>query len=339
MRWHHVIMLGLIGVALSAPSCAGQDGDPEWDVFIAEAGSGRGWLGVVVEDMTERMARRMGVETTSGALVNEVVEKSPAERAGLKVDDIIVAVDERTIRDGDDLVRAVRKIDPETSAKITVVRARQRLTIPVEVGSRSRGPAQMGWVWPGMEHEARILGMQLRNLTGQLAAYFKVPGGRGVLVEEVESGSAAGNAGLQAGDVILRCASEPVRDIDDLKWVLEDVAADQTLPLVVLRAGSQRTLDLKVPEQFSGPARFYFRDHLFHFSPPVPDAKLLKEQIEREIPREIRHGLRQEQLHLRGLEHSMETLQRELEVLGRRLEKEAKQAKESLQRALRSTVL
>jgi len=223
--------------------------------------------------------------------------------------------------------------------KITVLRSRQRLEIPVELGSRSRGRAQMSWVWPGMEHEATILGMQLRNLTGQLAAYFKVPGGRGVLVEEVERGSAAETAGLRAGDVILRCGSEPVRDVDDLKWVLEDATADQRLPLVVLRAGSQQTLELKVPEQFSGPAQFYFRDHTFHFSTPLPDAELLRKQIEREIPRDIRHGLRQERLHIEGLEHSMDALQRELEVLGRQLEKEAKQVKESLHRALRTTVL
>ena len=340
MRWDRVLTLALLVVILSAPSSGAPIDDPQRKVVIAELNSAGGWLGVVVEDMTERMGRRMGAEVTRGALVNEVVEKSPAARAGLKIDDIIVAVDERTINDGDDLVRAVRKIKPETVANITVVRDRKRLTLPVEVGSHGEHHrARLRWVWPEMASEASILGMQLRTLTGQLAEYFKAPGGRGVLVEEVSSGSAAEKAGVEAGDVIIRCGSEPVRDIDDLDWVLEDAKPDQTLTVEIVRAGSRRTLELAVPKEFSGPERFFFRDHLFHFSPPTPDAEMLRKRIEIEIPRELRRELREERLHMEGLEGSMEALKRELQLLGRQLEREAEQVKKSLQRALRTVEL
>jgi len=340
MHWDRVLILALIVVTLSAPCCGAPGDEQEQKVVIAELGSAGGWLGVVVEDMTERMGRRMGTEVTRGALVNDVVEKSPAERAGLRVDDIIVAVDERTINDGDDLVRAVRKIKPETVSNIAVVRDRKRLTVRVEVGSHpERHRSQLRWVWPGMVSEASILGMKLRNLTGQLAEYFKVPGARGVLVEEVSSGSDGEKAGIQAGDVIIRCGSEPVRDIDDLEWVLEDAKPDQRLKVEIVRAGSRRTLEMRVPEELSGPERFFFRDHMFHFSPPTPDAERLRQRIEIEIPRKLRRELRQERLHIEGLEGSMEALKRELEGLGRQLEREAEQVKKSIKRALRTAEL
>jgi predicted metalloprotease with PDZ domain len=311
-------------------------GDDDRNVIIVQDGPGRGWLGLVVEDMTERMGRRMGVDVSRGALVNDVVKGSPAERAGLKVDDIVVTVDDRTINDGDDLVRAIRKIDPKSNASITVVRGQQRLTLSVEVGSRQPpGHARLHWVWPGIESGSRLLGMELRNISGQLAEYFKAPGGRGVLVEEVESEGAAARAGLRAGDVIVRFGTEPVRDIDDLEWVLEDAQPEQALAVEILRSGSKQTLELKLPEEFSGRDGFSFRDGLFHITPPVPDAQVLKKRIEIELPRTLRN-LREQQHELRGREHSMEAFERELEALGRQLEQEANQLKRSLQRALRS---
>ena len=247
MRWYCLFMLPVLVIALSAPSCAGPGDESHPRVLIAETSLGRGWLGVAVEDMTERMGRRMGAGVTSGALVNEVMEKSPAEKAGLKVDDIIVSVDDRTIKDADDLVRAVRKIEPETAVSLVVVRGGKRQTVSVEIGSRGEPLAQLGWVWPDAEAETTILGMTLRNLTGQLAEFFKAPRGRAVLVENVSAGSAAAEAGVKAGDVIIRCGSEPIRDVDDLEWVLEDATADQKLALEVLREGAQRTMELTVP--------------------------------------------------------------------------------------------
>lgn len=124
MHRYRIIALALVSVALVTPSCA-MPGDDDQKVVIVQDGPGQGWLGVVVEDMTERMGRRMGVDISRGALVNDVVEGSPAERAGFKVDDIIVTVDDRTINDGDDLVRAIRKIDPKSVASIIVVRGQE----------------------------------------------------------------------------------------------------------------------------------------------------------------------------------------------------------------------
>jgi len=344
MRWHQLILLALVGITLSAPSCAAPAKEPSgsederWTIALAEPGFGRGWLGVAVEDMTERMARRMGSEATSGALINEVIEKSPAERAGLKVDDIIVDVEGRTIRDADDLIRAVRKIDPDTTVTLTVVRGRQRVNLRVEIGSRAGSGRHLGWVWPGRDHAGDMLGMQLRNLRGQLATFFKVPGGRGVLIEEVSEDGPAKTAGLQSGDVIVRCGDEPVRDIDDLRWVLEDATAKQHLSMEVIRSGAKRTFKLEVPEEIFESPQSFFRNQMFHFSPELPDAERLRKEIERELPHEVRK-LKREHLHIEGLDRSMETLRRELESLGRQLERETHQAKESLQRALQSTIL
>ncbi|MGB5875558.1 MAG: PDZ domain-containing protein, partial [Bacteroidota bacterium] len=120
-----ILMVLLLPVLLAGSSCA----EPDDQLIMKVTESKGGWLGVSIQDMTSDLAKKKGMNTKAGAYVMDVVEDSPADKAGLKDNDVIVKYDERTVSDADDLVRAVRKSEPESSVKVLVMRNDQRKTL------------------------------------------------------------------------------------------------------------------------------------------------------------------------------------------------------------------
>lgn len=103
---------------------------------------GRGRLGVTVEDADSDQARELGVARREGALVTQVLDDTPAERAGLRAGDVVTRVDDTPVRDSDDLVRAIRTAGANVT--LTVVRRGTTRTMDVELGARSRGTRMQG---------------------------------------------------------------------------------------------------------------------------------------------------------------------------------------------------
>jgi serine protease Do len=223
----------------------------------------------------------MNVKTQEGALVNEVTDNSPAKSAGIREDDVIVEFDGRSIEDADDLVRAVRKTDPGTKSAVVVMRGGQRTPLQVEIG---KAPGSTGralsyrdgllHLRPPSLHRFRFLGraeldgLELVDLSRQLGEYFQVPDDRGVLVQEVEEGSAAAKAGFSAGDVIVRIGKDRVYDTEDVSWALEDRREGERVDVVVVRKGAQKTLSMEVT---GAERRFKFRSEREMTIPDPPD--------------------------------------------------------------------
>jgi hypothetical protein len=100
--------------------------------------SDRGWLGVSIKDMTPRLARSMDVKTEEGALVNDVVDDSPAKTAGILNEDIIIEFNGRNIYDADDLMRAVSKTESGKEVDVVVMRKGEKKNLRVTVGKYPR---------------------------------------------------------------------------------------------------------------------------------------------------------------------------------------------------------
>lgn len=223
--------------------------------------SNKGWLGVTTTDMTPRLARSMHVKTNEGALVREVLEDSPAEKAEIKEDDIIVDFNGTKIVDGDDLRDAVRKTKPGTAASVVVSRDDQTKTLKVTVDKAPdwfAGPAiphvpnvpHIRITPPrfAMSSSVNSYGLWVRDLNKQLGNYFGAPRGRGVLVEEVEEGSPADSAGFKAGDVIVKVQSDEVAHTSDIWDALGDMKEGETADVEVIRKGNSQKLSLRVEE-------------------------------------------------------------------------------------------
>ena len=286
-----------------------------------ETKSKSGWLGVSTRDMTPKLARSMNIKSSEGALVESVMEDSPAEEAGIKEDDIIVDFNGTRISDAEDLISAVRKAKPGTTAAVQVSRKDQKKTLKATLGKAPDffaapitphiPPVPHIHVTPphfAMFGGLDSYGLRMRDLNKQLGNYFGAPNGRGVLVEEVQEGSPADSAGFKAGDVIVKFQNDQVMHAHDIWDALDDMKAGETASVEVLRKGSPQKLSLKVEE----PAHHgtWFRSRSFD----VPNFD------NREFKRE------------------MEQLKRELQNMGREIESHAREWKEKLREELnRST--
>jgi serine protease Do len=171
----------------------------------------RGWMGVTIGAMSQDLAATYGLTEPEGAVVGSVVSGSPAEKAGLKPEDVILSADGRTIEDNSDLSRYIASRSPGTTVKLDVLRGKDRRSVPVVLGTFS----EEGVDASESESGRASLGMTLRDVTPALAERLELPRGvRGALVTEVEPGEAAEDAGLVPRDVIVSVNGEAVDSVD-----------------------------------------------------------------------------------------------------------------------------
>jgi C-terminal processing protease CtpA/Prc len=231
----------------------------------APAGDTEAWLGVSVQDMTTSIARSLETNTERGAFVTEVFEDSPAERAGLREEDIVVRFDEEEISDADDLARAVRRSSPGTSCSIEVVRGNEHRTFRTELERRERRVRMHSFHMPPIPRWSgnSVAGMHVITLSDQLAAYFSIPDRHGVLVTEVEETSPAQKAGIVAGDVITQAGGTQIDDTGDLDEALSSRDTGEAIDLTVYRKGTAKTVSLTPGKRkrsyfHFGPNSFFF---------------------------------------------------------------------------------
>jgi membrane-associated protease RseP (regulator of RpoE activity) len=236
-----------------------------------ESGSSKkGWLGVSIQDITSEMKKAMDLNSREGALVSEVVRKSPADSAGLMEKDIIVQFDGQTISDASELQKAVADTKPGTKVKVVVMRKGDKKTIDVVVGSQKTSRSMVftsprGFsVSPFFGGAQNTQGMSLRQLNDQLAKYFDVPEGTGVLVWEVEKGSAAEKAGISAGDVISVIGKKKIKELRDVSRALGIYDEGEKAEIEIVRKGARKTVSLEVAEGNDGEGyQYWFNDAPF----------------------------------------------------------------------------
>jgi serine protease Do len=170
----------------------------------------RGYLGVQIGEVAPDLARKFGVEAGKGALVAEVLDDAPAAKAGVKAGDVILRVGDQAVTDARHLRMHVAALKPGSEVELTVHRdgreERLRLTIGELPGEAVAASGVNG------EENGRI-GVVLQDLTVQVRQQSGVPAKvQGALIAQVEDGSRAERAGLQAGMVITEVERRPVAD-------------------------------------------------------------------------------------------------------------------------------
>jgi serine protease Do len=174
----------------------------------------RGWLGVVIQRVTPDLQEAMGLKTTEGALVSRVDPKGPAQAAGIERGDVILRFDDKPVSSMEDLPRLVAAAPPGSSAELVVARGGQEKTLQVELGKLDEGErVAAAEESPGEHTGPEAFGMRVQPLTPELADQLSIDETEGVVVGAVEPGSAADEAGLRRGDVILEVDQQPVAGI------------------------------------------------------------------------------------------------------------------------------
>jgi serine protease Do len=176
----------------------------------------RGRIGIAIQDVDQSLAQSFGLDRPQGALVASVERGGPADKAGLKTGDVIIALDGKPVERSNELPPRVANLKPGTKATFEVWRDRKKVPVTVAIGElKDEKVAQASPAASEREQVASAgkLGLSLRQLNPEERRQLN--GTEGLVVEEV-SGAAA-NAGIQTGDLVTAINGKPVKSIDDVR--------------------------------------------------------------------------------------------------------------------------
>jgi serine protease Do len=239
--------------------------------------SGGSFLGVYTEDVSKENMGRYNLREVRGVSITQVAKDSPAEKAGLRKDDVILRFDGENVTSTRKLTRLVSEVAPDQSVRLGISRGGSEQEVSVTIGKRNesmnagegfrafppmrampdlpglitpdgRGGNVWKWEGPGQGDgmvfafgNNRRIGVSTMQLTKQLADYFGIADGQGVLVTSVAEDSPAAKAGIKAGDVITAIDGEKVDGAGDVaRGINKKKEGDVTL--TVIRKGNQRTI-------------------------------------------------------------------------------------------------
>jgi serine protease Do len=199
----------------------------------------RGWLGVVIQNVTKDLAESFGLDKAGGILISEVQDNSPASAAGLKQGDIIYRLNDAELKDVSDLRNQVALLSPGSPAMLLIVRDGREKKIQVTIGEQPADFSRAGAPQQKQESLDRF-GLTVQELTEELAEKFEYEAGSGVIISDVSPGGAAEAAGLKPGQLIEEVNRERVRSLDELQKALEK-STDSEKILLRLRSGNFST--------------------------------------------------------------------------------------------------
>jgi serine protease Do len=236
---------------------------------------GGGFLGVYAEDINKENMGRYSLGQVRGVGVTQVTKDSPAEKAGLRKDDVILRIDGENVTSVRKLNRVVSEIAPEQTVRVVISRGGTEQELTATIGKRDissnvlslggdnpqvwkfEGPlANKDWegTLPDKDGNfafafgnSRRIGVSTVELTKQLADYFGIADGKGVLVTSVSADGPAAKAGIKAGDVITAIDGEKVESTGDISRAINS-KKDGDVTLTVIRNKTQQTIHVTPKE-------------------------------------------------------------------------------------------
>lgn len=214
--------------------------------LIEEGKVTRGYLGVYIQDLNPEMAESLGLKDTKGAIVPEIKEDSPADKAGLKSGDVIVKFDGKPVNSANELSRRVAAMKPGAKVEIVVLRDGKRKTLTAELEERlSQGEIAAEQKEPDLLER---LGFSVQDLTDGLAERLGYEGLEGVLVTNVERGSAAERKGIEAGMLIMEVNQKKVKNTKEFNEEIQKAKKGSNVLLLVKSQRRTFYIILQMPE-------------------------------------------------------------------------------------------
>jgi serine protease Do len=207
------------------------------DQLLAKGKVVRGWLGVGIQPLTADLAKKFGVAEGEGVLVNEVFEKDPAARAGIKPGDVIVRIDGAVVDSPNKLSRLIGTLTPGATSKIEVIRDQQHVTLDVPLSER-RDLTTVASVPPHDTPQPKLeitLGLDVQDVTAGMAEKFGLHESKGVLVTKVAPNSLAQAEGLREGDLIKEVNRVEVSSTEEFTSAIRRSGRGDAVLLRVLR--------------------------------------------------------------------------------------------------------
>ncbi len=271
--------------------------------FTFYTDNGGNYLGVTATEVTRENMGRYNLREPRGVAVTRVAEGSPAQRAGLMANDVILRFDNEQVTTYRKLQRLISEAAPEQTVRLTISRNGSEQEITVTLGRRQNSLQALSRVYGAQQQSGadaqraleqlrrnqgtmslfggRRIGITTTQLTKQLADYFGVTGGRGVLVTTVADGSPAARAGLKAGDVIVDVDGERVETSGDLSRAINR-KSEGDITLTIVRDRAQQ--NIRVTPEKRAPGAISISPEILEIEPvtieiPTPTVDISLPQI------------------------------------------------------------
>jgi serine protease Do len=204
----------------------------------------RGWLGVVIQEITKELAESFGMKNTNGALIASVEKNGPADKGDLEAGDVITKFDGKSIVTSTDLPRAVGATKPGRIVPVEVLRKGTLKTLNVGIGEMPSDSSELaqGNKSP-TKPEVNRIGLILKELSPQQKK--KLNGRNGLLV--IDAQGVVAQAGVRRGDIVLGLNNTEVQNLDQFNKLLAGFSAGKTIALLVLRGENTLYVAVKVP--------------------------------------------------------------------------------------------
>jgi len=204
----------------------------------------RGWLGVIVQTVTPELADSFGLKERKGALVADVEEDGPADKAGIKKGDIILNFDGKEINEMSELPITVAQTPVGKRVEVIILRNGKTITKKVKIGELKEDETYAFFD----EGARKEIGMEVSEITQELARKYRVSETRGVLVTYVESNSPADLAGIREGDVIIEVNRETVENLDEYYKAIKKAEDDDKILFWIKRGRSSLFVVVQLSE-------------------------------------------------------------------------------------------
>jgi serine protease Do len=205
----------------------------------------RGWLGVLIQDVTRELAESFGMDKPHGALIAKVLPDSPAEKAGFEVGDIVTRFNGKEIDRSSDLPPLVGITPVGEKVRVELLRKGKVKVLKLQLGELPEDDVLAGTTAPRTADDSKLK-IMITDLTDEQRNKLDIDQG-GVLVNRVQAG-AARKAGVRRGDVILMLNNIDIQDAEHFQEVVDDLPEGKSVPLLVQRRGGPVFLALKLQD-------------------------------------------------------------------------------------------
>jgi serine protease Do len=192
----------------------------------------RGWIGVGIQDLDTDLAEYYGIAGSKGVLIIDVFPGDPADKAGLKNNDIILSIDDKSLKNSRDLTQIIASLKVGHKAAIEVLRNGKNRKFHVNIAKRQEEKIALNQTPPT---EKGKLGIHVTNLTKDLVSRLNLGSRSGVMVVNIDPNSKADSAGLQIGDIIYELNHTPIVDIESFSKEIDKIESDQSVDLLIHR--------------------------------------------------------------------------------------------------------
>ena len=221
---------GSEGVGLAIPSNMAKS---VMESLIKKGKVVRGWLGVSIQTLTPELAKQMNLKNEKGALIADVMDDSPASRAGIQRGDVVLEFDGREVADSGKLKNMVAGVQPGQNVKLKILRDGVEKTLTVQIGEMTARTQKMTG-----QADNQFRGVTVQNLTADIRRSLQLPGRlKGVVVADISDDSPAADV-LAQGDVILEINRQKIESVADYNKAVSGVKSGKQALVLVYRNGS-----------------------------------------------------------------------------------------------------